>query len=47
MLNSSARQVHNLDQIRINLGQSIDIVILYMCIKFESDPSNIRRVMNF
>ena len=35
MLNSSARQIHNLDQIRIKLDQSIDITILYMCIKFE------------
>jgi len=47
MLNGSSRQVHNLDKIGIKLGQSIDIVALYMCIKSEGDPSRILGDMIF
>ena len=47
MLNSSARQIHNPDQIRIKLYQSIGIGTLYMYIKYERDRSSILGDMIF
>ena len=44
MLTLSGRHFPNPDQIQIKFCQSLDIVTLYMCIKFESDLSSIRRI---